>query len=384
MMQESLTEGGWDAGVRQTNTAYPALSASPRRRLLVAITTIGTVVGTLPALVILDVFALVSVFAAIGVVGSAIYLQRFRTTRTVPPSAAEFVLAGVGTLLTPLFNSLLWIGAYFAVEGIADVLGLDERRIALIATIPLAVGFGVFYTLMAAENLASQLYPDVAGARSAHYAGAARKSTLVVGSAVTAAVVVITLLVFDSTDTKAAVLLGYGLFLSALGFGPSSEVPDSGETDQISALGDLLANHWLEVTPVPRSDDVALDPYLADIDLMAASGDTDYAVALVRGDEDPKGVRWTEAANLKLGAFAVGKVREDESGSERSVLPLLVVTASREDERLVAYCQAEQIDLVQVGHDGVRIHQWRDRDAWIEGVDWQSLQPAKGKKERSS
>jgi hypothetical protein len=179
---------------------------------------------------------------------------------------------------------------------------------------------------------------------------------------VTAAVVVITLLVFDSTDTKAAVLLGYGLFLSALGFGPSSEVPDSGETDQISALGDLLANHGLEVTPVPRSDDVAL----------------------VRGDEDPKGVRWTEAANLKLGAFAVGKVREDESGSERSVLPLLVVTASREDERLVAYCQAEQIDLVQVGHDGVRIHQWRDRDAWIEGVDWQSLQPAKGKKERSS
>jgi hypothetical protein len=149
-------------------------------------------------------------------------------------------------------------------------------------------------------------------------------------------------------------------------------------------LGDLLANHGLEVTPVPRSDDVALDPYLADIDLMAASGDTDYAVALVRGDEDPKGVRWTEAANLKLGAFAVGKVREDESSSERSVLPLLVVTASREDERLVAYCQAEQIDLVQVGHDGVRIHQWRDRDAWIEGVDWQSLQPAKGKKERSS
>jgi hypothetical protein len=112
MMQESGTERGLDIGLRQTDPAYPELSASPRLSLLIAITAVATVLGALPALVILDVLWLVSVFAALGIVVPAVYLRRFHTTRTVPPSLAEFAIAGVGTPFTPLLGSLLWLGTY--------------------------------------------------------------------------------------------------------------------------------------------------------------------------------------------------------------------------------------------------------------------------------
>lgn len=385
MVYESPTERGWVAAAKpQTDPSYPALSASARRPLLVALTAAGTVLGALPALVILDVLWLVSVFAAIGVVTPAIYLRGFDTTRTVPPSAGEFAIAGVGTLFPALLGSLFWLGAYALVEWIADLMGVDERSTALFVTIPLAIGFGVLYTLMAVENLAAQLYPDVAGARSAHYAAAAQKSNLIVGFVVTVAVVVLTLLVFDSAETKAAVLLGYGLVFSSFGFGPDPESPSGAETDRISALTDLLANHGLDITEVPRTDDVALDPYLADIDLIATHGNTEYAVAFIEGDADSKGVLWTEAANLKLGAFAVNKLSADEFNTGRTVLPLLVVSASQDDERLVAYCQDEQIDLVQFKEDGVSILTSKDEDDWLREVDWQSLQPTRRTKEQGS
>jgi hypothetical protein len=251
-------------------------------------------------------------------------------------------------------------------------------------TVPLAVGFGALYTLLAVENLATQLYPDIAGARSAHYAAAARRSNLIAGVLATAVVVALTLTLVDETANKAWVLLLYGFCLSALAWGPDAESPSGAETDQVSALRNLLTDHGLRLADVPRSDDVALDPYLSDIDLIATHGDIDYVVSLARGNEGPKGVRWTEAANLKLGAFAVTKMAADESQRFRHVLPLLVVTASLNDERLVAYCSAEQISLVQVSADGVRMHVARDADAWLHDVDWQSLQPPRRTKEASS
>jgi hypothetical protein len=189
--------------------------------------------------------------------------------------------------------------------------------------------FALAVPQLAVQEVVPRLYPDVAGQRSAYYPfiGRTWQIGLLLLAALTLAIAGPWLLDLESTGLW--VTLGVAvLFVSTASLLlPVGQENGPAVADQLieSTLAETLSAVGYECLPRPKTDNPAVDPMIATVDLLAVSGDTAYAMKIVAQDEPAATPDRSLALEIQVGAAALQESMNSGTDKQISVRPYLLV-----------------------------------------------------------
>jgi len=327
------------------------LTTRPNNAAITAITAVSTVVALTPLAIILDIWWIVPVSLALAAAG-AIFIRGELGPPTIEPRYSEFLLASVGALFAPALLSALWLG-FAQIFRLALDLALpadDARTWARALTSIVGLSYVPFTAVVTARRLARQLYPDVAGARSPLYQIVIKPRRLIPYFATAGLVAVIALvvaLVLNVGEAAAGLVLVYGIFVSSAVY-----TLDEGALNPAAAdardLASSLATEESEVARPPRSTDPAVDPYLAELDLVAFRDGVLFAMDVKKGGSDAPKAHWGDAAEVQFAASVLRDVAPSQYAGVTDVVPVLVVLDRGFDDDLEEFCRENEVALVVV------------------------------------
>lgn len=344
-------------------------SGRVNRLALVLLTTVATVVGLAPAVLILGRPQLLLYFAAGAAVVAALSLRDFESYATELPSVPEFLLGGLAAVFTPSLLGALWLIAYGLIYAATKLVGsvavwlgmqvhLNADLIAFYPTvILLAIPIGAVLASQEAEDIASQLYPGTAGIKSAFFELLTQgRRQLIPWTAVALLVLGVALAVFMATGSIGTwfyIFLQSYLFVVSfplLLLGEETTLP-SEATDAVEAIGKLFEATGYDVERFPRTGQADIDPLLISVDLFARKSGHNVFVDVQMATESTRSVDWRTASGLTTATWVLS---EQMDLSPKDVDALLVLVDLQAEKSLDTLSKQEGMKVVPITSEDVR------------------------------
>jgi hypothetical protein len=360
----------------------PTRSIRVNRLALVLLTIIGVNVGLVPVVLFLGRPRLLLYVAAASVLGTVFAFLLLQSGRPTPsatssPRLLEFLLGGLSAVYLPAAGGFFSLVVYWLVYGGAWLVGLLLRWFGLeaqvipdsIAYYPTAVlavllGLGSGWGI---EHLQQQLYPDVAGVRSAFYDLIFRGRRRLVGCTAGAVLFFGAALAFFlargvSGRWPFMLLQGYLLIVSmSLYLVGETPARPSSATDAVESM---FRAAGYDITVSPRTGDGAIDPLLANVDLLAHREGRAFAVQV-----KTQSVDWTAASSLQTAGWTLDDVGEKLGLTAQKVEPLIVLVGAEPDESLRAFSEQEALRVERISSaDLVMIRAERGNEDRLRGL----------------
>jgi hypothetical protein len=266
--------------------------------------------------------------------------RRFVSRATTEPTLLEWIIAwwsAVGKGATVSMIGYLWYGivygivwcVVFAANAINWEISLEPSSGATVASWVFFGAFGLAVPILIADELASKLYPSIAGIRSPFFEFASKPGLLMVVPIV--GIVFFAALIWNGLDPKG---LWFTLLLAVFLVGTSAPLQEPAADRKDSAAGREVYNAvrrlflaaGYRLIERPRTDDRELDPLIAAIDLVAVSDRRTYAVQIVFAALDSEaGIDESNIFEVKAGARALHRAAQSSEESDRRVVPYLFV-----------------------------------------------------------
>lgn len=365
--------------ITSTSSGSPeAGGASSGKALVTVLAALAAMLGALPYLLYVD---LVRVEPLVGVVAAAVAAHAVRTIRLPPaetPSWGEWLLGGwsmvsfgvVTSVMGFLVHGVLF-GAISTVRWLAPRVGWptspDAGHVAMVGSAAVAALF-VLGTGHRAPELLERLYPSVAGTRSPFFALASRPKWALLACAMLALGVAGALTLMEPRGLGFTLGLAVALLYSSLPLTRLGERERHGGDAAIAVAVERLftaAGYRLTRSPVTGSAEV--DPLLAGVDYLAASGERAYAVDVKVLTAADRSVPWTTASELRTAARALQSALPSPEGATVAVTPLLVVVDGRIDDSLRDFAAEQGVALALIDGPALlsdlsrkREDEWRD------------------------
>lgn len=341
--------------------------------------------GLAPALIILDLQALVFIILLGGIVIARATLRKYEPSSTHPPRVIEYLLGTSGAVFVSALLGFLWLIVYavvvslfFGVEAIIDFLevdiGINPQRIALV-TSSLFGFFGVFVSsISAARNMARQLFPNIAGTRPVFYELLQQQTSRVMSiSALLLIVLLVALLIFSLTGSIGS--LWFYLFLQFYILVASSPLYTTGAEprwhptarDSVRALIRVFESAGYTCIESPRTGDAEVDPLVTDLDIFVYDRRDAFAVGVLTDSDLP--VSWIAAADLRMAALAFEQFIYEFDVETQDVQPLLVLVGAKADQSLVAYAKDSRVGLHEMeSMEQVKEILQSEDPAWLQAI----------------
>jgi len=335
-------------------------AARANRRTLFVLTVIGSIVGVIPLALFLDHPLLILYIAVTSLFSAFFYLRWVYPTPSTAyqPRFWEIVLGGISSVYLPALSSvgslavwavflvlawllkafLSWIGVSLAVQ--PDVIAFWPAAV-LQVLMSLFLGGG-------GERLRAQLYPDVAGFRSAFYDLGVRKRGRLVGCAAGVfaflGILIAGHLLWVWNERLVYMLLQFALAVVGGSLWTVGDLPIL-SSSALYPVKRLLEATGREVTTLPNTGDESVDPLLANIDLYADDEARPLAIQLRTPEHRPGTIDWTAASTLKTAAWTLDDVRRASREDCPQTEPVMVLVGVEVDESLDLFA----------GENGVRV-----------------------------
>ncbi len=357
------------------------------RPALVLLTWSSSIVGLAPAALFLGRPHLLLYIAA-GSTLSAILLvplllKSIKTSATYSPSFLEFLLGGLSAVYLPAAGGILSLVVYVVVylvatllEALIGRLGLQAQIVpGLVAYYPAAV-LAVFLGIGSGarvDQLRRQLYPDVAGIKSAFYELVSQRQLVRYASV---ALLILSAVLVGSVATGSVGNWLYG-FLQLYLFVVSAplwlleaETTRPREArDTVDDIGRLLRLAGYEVERFPTTGSADVDPLLIGLDLFAQRGEHRVVVDVRTTGESTEPVDWKAGAGLTMATWALSKHRDL---SPEDVDRLLVLVDAKTDKSLGRFSKKEKVRIIRITSENVK-------RVLREGIGAEERQEAAGK-----
>jgi len=333
------------------------------RPALVPLTVIAAVVGLAPVALFLGRPRLLLYAAAASALSAILYaaLLGIKSSATNSPGFWEFLLAGLSAVYLPAIGGLLSLLGYVAVYGLAWLLRYPVNWLGMPAQIdPPSIGnlaaavltvLGGLGSGAGIRRLRDQLYPDVAGLKSAFYDLISQKQRRLVGCTIAPMLVLGAALAVLAVATDAGkwiyVLAQAYLAVISAGLWSAGEF-SMRSLAEIYAIQRLLEAVGYQVTPSPRTGDEAVDPLLVNVDLFAHSAERALAVQVRTPGQTPDAVGWTAASALQAAAWRLNSVNRESDLTPHVVEPLMVLVGIEPDDSLRSFSEEEGFGLVEI------------------------------------
>jgi hypothetical protein len=329
----------------------------------VPLTALAGVVALAPIALFLERPRVLLYVAAASTLSALLYAAVYgiKSSSTHSPSLWELLLGGLSALYLPalmgisfLSISLLIYGLAWAMRQLFGWLGLeaqiDPGSVAQSAAAVLTVIAG-FVSGTNIRRLRDQLYPDVAGFKSAFYDMVAHKQRQVLGCTVAPVVilgaVLIALALAASIGRWIYVCIEVYLVIISAWLWTAGELPiRSGSA--IKAIARLFDAVGYEVTLSPRTGDETVDPLLVNVDLLAQGAERSLAVQVQTSGQKQEAIDWTLASTLQAAAWRLSSVNRAASRTPYKVEPLLVLVGIEPDESLASFSKEEEFNLLEM------------------------------------
>lgn len=335
---------------------------------LLLLTWLGVIVGLAPVALFLGRPRLLLYIAGASALSAVFYglllQESAETSATSSPSAVEFLLGGLSAVYLPAAGGIVSLVVYWVVYGAAWLVGVligwfrleaqvVPQSIAYYPTVVLAVLFGVG-SGVGVGQLRRQLYPDIAGVKSAFYdlISRGRRRLWTTAAALVSGVALALLLVRETTGTWPYILLQVHLCILSLPLSIAGGVP-SRTTSAIRAIEKLLTAAGYHTVLAPRTGDAAIDPLLANVDLIAHDDERAFVVQVKTRELSPSRVDWTAASSLQTAAWTLGGVSQKLDLTSKKVEPLMVLVGVKPDESqsLRAFSKEESVGVVDISSE---------------------------------
>ncbi len=359
----------------------------PKKLALVCSVTLASTVGVAPFCLMLESPRLIAVLSALALIGAWFRIRSFETAATEEPGFVAFVFGTVGAMRLPAGAGIICFLLYAVVYGLLWVLGLGAERLEWDVPDPsryawyASAGIAALYVLLmantSASRLATQLYPDAGGLRSAFFALMTHSARdVVMGLSVGLAGLAIYLLVVWWTDITIFTWWTNFLLTAAIG-GMTARLERTGplgresprETKSIQAVKRLFEACGYEAVAAPRTGQPSFDPLLVDLDLLAMGPERAYAVDVESSSTAASGVtrkaysRVERASrfaatnlseDLPNAAWVIGEyLRDRNSRSVPEVEPMVVVVGREATDFEKFIWTGSGIGLSEIPGDGV-------------------------------
>lgn len=349
-------------------TDESAGSMKVNRLALVLLTVIATVVGFAPAVLILGRPQLLLYFAVGAALVVGLSLRNFKSYATELPTIPEFLLGGLAAVLTPSTLGGFWLIAYGLIYGATKLVGsvavwvgmqlhLNADFIAFYPTVVLATLIGAGLVIVEGENMASRLYPNTAGIKSAFYTLLTQgRRGLTISTVVALVILGAAFLFFVRTD---AINPWFYLFLELyLLVVSGAAMLSSGETtrpreaaDAVEDISQLFEVAGYQVERSPRTGSAAIDPLLLNLDVLAQKSGHNIFVNVKTASESTKPIDWRAGTGLTTATRALSK-RLDLSAED--VDRLLVLVDMKPDKSLRTFGKKEKVKILSITSDDVK------------------------------
>ena len=338
----------------------PPHPVAPNKAALVALVALGGAIGLLPYFLFVDrpayLWAIVPAIAGVAFLS----LRDFRTAAAAHPGPGEWLLGAWSAVARPCAASLvgfmfygLFYGGRKAFTGVARYLGFDVPE-----GDPSAWGFGasawlvglfaVAIAMSGAQELARQLYPREAWARSTFVALLARPKLIALGALGAVAALAAMPWLLDphgvALPVTALLVLFYTSFpLAELGKEPA----DRGRAAVVDLLASVLEEAGYRVDRTPRTGKAEIDPLLQSVDLLAKSDDRAFAFE-VKSAAPQVAVEWNEATAVRTAALLLSDEIAAGGGRRLPVEPVLTILGGTIAPSLEAFSRREHLPVVHL------------------------------------
>jgi hypothetical protein len=334
----------------------------PRRVVLVAIAAFGCGVGSSPYLLFVDRLVYLWGLVPLAVAAASLALRGLKTEATAHPSLGEWLLGTWAAVAKPALGSLggllLYAIFYWGLTGYvgtARYLGFapggDASAWGFWGSIWVLGGATVAGSTEGMRELARQLYPRDAWARSAFYSLLTRAGWIAAAAAAAVVTVGAMFWLFDLRGVALPAALAALFFYTSF---PLAELGEQGHDKLrsmvVDALAAVLEAAGYRIVRTPRTGKPEIDPLLKSLDLLARRDDRAFAVEVksVAGSRVP--VEWNEATAVRTAATLLSSEIVSDFGAPVNVEPLLMLVGGSIAQSLRAFSQRERVPIVHFDH----------------------------------
>lgn len=338
------------------------------RPAVVPLAAVAAFVGLLPAVLFLGHPRVLLYVAVASVLGAFLYVfvVGIRSFATNSPGVLEYLLGAVGAIFLAALSGIASFLIYAISYGLAWLamfpaawLGVQAQIVPASAAEAVTAFYAVAAVFFCAgaelDHLRDQLYPNVAGLKSAFYDLIARKRGRLVGC------VVVPMLVLGAALIGLALSLDVGrwiyLLVQVYLVGISAWLWTAGTTviqasQEVDEIKNLLEAAGFEVVVSPRVGLATVDPLLVNVDLFAHNASRALALQVKTAEQGPAALDWTAASALQASAGRLDSVRSEVGLTPHKIEPLLVLVGVEADASLCEFSDETGFELAQIPYEG--------------------------------
>jgi len=358
------------------------------RLYIVVIVTIATAAGLGPATLALRHIAWLPWFVVLSMLTAAITLANFRTAATEVPGKMEFALSALGAVFPFAIGALLWLVVIEVGHWTLQVAGAGANYIGEKIWVPSDFLINIFeflpplllvpvFSNVCAEESATSLYPNLAGAKSAFYSLVTQRRKALVWVTIVALAVLgavsALVVIWGLIGTGFYVFLEVYLFAIGASAWPSNEKTTRSPSDltDVEKIAKVFEAAGYRVERFPRTQKAEIDPLLTELDLLVQRGEEYIAIKVKIGSDSSEPADWKTLSGLRTAAWVLLENRTLSRESLRTMLVLVDLSAgkslkmaARREMSLIVSLTSEEIGrLLQEGSDPSRQHEAVER--WL-------------------
>lgn len=333
------------------------------KAVVVSLATIGSVLGTVPAVLLLGKVWWLLILGPIAAAFAVAAVWRLESIGGAPVSIVEILMAAIAAIGPAASYTFYVILFYWMVYGLVQLGGWIARAFgwhiapdgagpAHVVSMVIAVIMFPIAVVLTSRGLFRQLSPTAAGLRTPYYRLLVERPWLLLVSVIGAVLALVLLVTVVGADARLFYLWLdlYLVYTTVLLWQTAERGSRPHRPNQVEhAIKKLLEALGLEVIAQPRTGQPEVDPFLLKVDFLALrpGGALLIAIKVRTGEQDP--VPWTEGSTLISAAWALSDAQEVLQLGTEHVEPVLVLVGKGPSDALRQFADTEPIGIVHIG-----------------------------------